>query len=128
MKYLQSDLYPELLKRNKIKIHIETGHIFFDNVNSNESIYSFFLAQQDHTKKLLNIVLETSVDYNDCISKYLLAIKYENEYDMLTQLHQKNTGVSPKDLLELENLGTAIDIIENNSRYNLQFNCLLRVM
>ena len=47
---------------------------------------------------------------------------------MLTQLHQKNTGVSPKDLLELENLGTAIDIIENNSRYNLQFNCLLRVM
>ena len=79
MKYLQSDLYPELLKRNKIKIHIETGHIFFDHVNSNESIYSFFLAQQDHTKKLLNIVLETSVDY-----KYLLAIKYENEYDMLT--------------------------------------------
>ena len=53
--------------------HIETGNIFFDNVNSNSgvSIYDFFIAQQDYTKKLL-IIFE---DYEVNILEYLLAIK-----------------------------------------------------
>ena len=43
------------MRENKIKIHIETGNLFFDNENSNESIYDFFLTQGHPNKKLMPI-------------------------------------------------------------------------
>ena len=39
------------MEKTKIKIHIETEKLFFDNTNSDESIYNFFIAQQYQTKK-----------------------------------------------------------------------------
>ena len=42
LEYLQSDECSEIFKRNKITIYIETGNLFFNNVNTNESIYDFF--------------------------------------------------------------------------------------
>ena len=71
LKYLQSDICGAILFCNKIKIHVETGDIFFDNVNSNESIYNFFLTQQDETKKLSKIELDFNDDYDDYITKFL---------------------------------------------------------
>ena len=44
LEYLQSRESHELFKRIKITIHIETGNLFFDNVNSNESILWFFIG------------------------------------------------------------------------------------
>ena len=41
-----------------MKIHLESGNIYYDNQNTNESIYNFFQVQQNHTKKPLNINLE----------------------------------------------------------------------
>ena len=38
------------MKRNKITIHTDTSNLFFDNRNTDESIYDFFLAQQDRNK------------------------------------------------------------------------------
>ena len=80
-----------MLKRNKIKIHIETGKLLSNNINSDESICSFFIAQEDQTKKLLKTEFETSEDYKDYIEKYLLAIKNVNDdkYDMLTHKNSK---------------------------------------
>ena len=43
--YLQSDEYYELLKRNNVPIHMETRNIYFDNINSGESIYDFLAIQ-----------------------------------------------------------------------------------
>ena len=61
--YLQSDTCSGVLISNKIKIHTKTSDIFFDNVNSRESIYNFFLNQQDEKKKLLkkNLVLAVTM-------------------------------------------------------------------
>ena len=61
--YIQSDTCSGVLISNKIKIHTETSDIFFDNVNSRESIYNFFLNQQDEKKKLLkkNLVLAVTM-------------------------------------------------------------------
>ena len=57
-----------------------------DNVNSAESIYKFLLAQQDTSKKLLNIAFKTSESYDEYITNYLAAIENINDdkYDMLT--------------------------------------------
>ena len=90
-KYLQSDICATLLKKNKIEIHIKTGQLFFDNVNSAEIIYKFLLAQQDTFKELLNIKFKTFDDYDEYITKYLAAIKNinDNKYDMLTNKNSK---------------------------------------
>lgn len=51
--YLQFDVCGNLSQKNKIKIHIETAQLFFYSINSNESIYDFFLEQQNQRKKLI---------------------------------------------------------------------------
>ena len=48
------DLCQPLIQRNKLSIHIESGNIYYDKIDTGESIYSFFIAQQDHTKKLIS--------------------------------------------------------------------------
>ena len=39
--FLQSAEYEEILVQNKMKIHVESGSIFHNNIDTNESIYSF---------------------------------------------------------------------------------------
>ena len=40
--FLQSAECEEILVQNKQKIHVESGNIFHNNIDTNESIYSFF--------------------------------------------------------------------------------------
>ena len=47
LEFLQSDVCSKILVNNKLKIHIETGIIYYDNHDTNESITSFILAQQN---------------------------------------------------------------------------------
>ena len=51
---LQDEIWENLMQRNKITIHVETGNIYYDNINTAEIIYTFFAAQQDQTKKLMS--------------------------------------------------------------------------
>ena len=39
------------MKANKLKIHVESGNIYYDNIDTNESLYSFFENQEDEKKK-----------------------------------------------------------------------------
>ena len=39
---------------NKLKTHIETGNISYDNNDTNESIFDFLLKQRDPTKGIIN--------------------------------------------------------------------------
>ena len=63
LSYLQNDHCADITGVIKIKIHIESGYILFDNVNLNESIYDFFYAQPDKTKKLILIEFQISDTY-----------------------------------------------------------------
>ena len=51
LEYLTTDYGSEVLAKNKMKIHLETGNIYYNNKNMQERIYDFLLAQQDETKK-----------------------------------------------------------------------------
>ena len=44
---LQFDSCHEIFIKNKLKTHIETGKIFFSNLDTNESIYGFFQQQEN---------------------------------------------------------------------------------
>ena len=74
------------MRENKIKIHIETGNLFFDNENFNESIYDFLLAQLNTTKKLIPIEFKNSDKYENYVIEYFDVIKskIDDKYDMLT--------------------------------------------
>ena len=45
LNFLHSNICKKLLEDNKLKIHTETGNIYYDNNDTNESIHSFILAQ-----------------------------------------------------------------------------------
>ena len=51
LNYLSSKYGSQVSKRNKMKIHIESGQIFIDNQITGESLYDFLRVQQDLTKK-----------------------------------------------------------------------------
>ena len=42
--YLLSDFATEVLAKNKMKIHLDTRNIYYDNLNMRESNYSFMHA------------------------------------------------------------------------------------
>ena len=67
IEFLSLDIGSQIFRENMLSIHIETGNIFYDNYNTNESIYSFFLNQQDETKQ----VIHTTLTYKDSFSNYL---------------------------------------------------------
>ena len=52
--FLSSDIGLQIFGENMLSIHIETENIFYDNYNTNESIYSFLLNQQDETKQIIH--------------------------------------------------------------------------
>ena len=79
--YLSPKYGSRVLKRNKMKIHIELGQIFIDNQIKEESIYDFLCAQQDITKKILKVNVEIIDDF-DYYVKEVLANITDDRYDM----------------------------------------------
>ena len=45
--FLQGKICKKILEDNKLKIHIETGNIYYDNTDTNKSIHNFILAQSN---------------------------------------------------------------------------------
>ena len=49
-------------KKRKIKIHLESGEIYWDNINTGENFYNFLRAQENVSKKFLNLDINLSGD------------------------------------------------------------------
>ena len=45
--FLISDLGRKTMTQNKLSIHVESGHIFYDNHNIGENFYNFLLSQEN---------------------------------------------------------------------------------
>ena len=67
VEYLTTDYGREVLAKNKMKIHLETGNIHYNNKNMQERMYDFLLAQQDETEKLMDY----KIDLTDHFEFYL---------------------------------------------------------
>ena len=64
-----------------MEIHIESGQIFIDNQIMGESLYNFLRAQQDITKKILNVNVAITDDF-DYYIKEILANITDDRNDM----------------------------------------------
>ena len=63
--FLQWNYCKEILENNDLKIHIETGNIYYKNNDTNESIFEFMKNQQDSSKGKINFNLMYDGNYND---------------------------------------------------------------
>ena len=92
LNFVQSDTCEDLMKNNNLKIHVDTGHIFHNNIDANESIFDFFENQEDETKQFLeDFEFNITDSYDDYFMKYLVNIKDGNDdkFDMLTNKNSK---------------------------------------
>ena len=55
----------EILENNNLKIHIETGNIYYKNEDTNESIFEFIKNQQDSSKGMINYDLFFEGNFKD---------------------------------------------------------------
>ena len=56
--FLQWDYCKEILENNNLKIHVETGNIYYKNNDTNESIFEFMKNQQDSSIGKINFNLK----------------------------------------------------------------------
>ena len=61
--FLHSDISKRILTSKKLKIHLETGIINYNDQDTNESIFDFFYKQQDSTKGVIDYDFVYSGDY-----------------------------------------------------------------
>ena len=89
--YLTSEECRDILEREDIQIHIDSGDIFVNNQNTGKSIYDFLLNQQDENKKKLPIDFSYDDNYTDYIIKYLPSINEvdDDKFDVLTNKNSK---------------------------------------
>ena len=73
--FLQWDLCTEILENNKLKIHIETGKIYYKNEDTNQSIFKIIKNQQDSSEGMVNYNLSFEGSFKDYY-KWIL-----NDYD-----------------------------------------------
>ena len=63
--FLQTDFCKEILISNDLKIHIETGNIYHNDTDTNESIFEFMKNQQDSSKGIINTDLKNEGSYKN---------------------------------------------------------------
>ena len=83
LEYLSSNFAANILSKNKLKIHLESGQFFRNNIITNESIYDFLLKQQDETKKELLIEVPVGNDFEVYVRELLTNVK-DDDYDFHT--------------------------------------------
>ena len=83
LEYLSSNFGARLLTKNKLKIHLESGQFFHNNIITNESIYDFLLKQQDQTKRELYPEVLVGNDFEFYVNELLTNVQ-DNDYDLHT--------------------------------------------
>ena len=83
LEFLSSGFSRNILLKNKLKIHLESGQFFHNNIITNESIYDFLSKQQDETKKELLIEVPSGDDFEVYVRELLTNVK-DDEYDLHT--------------------------------------------
>ena len=82
---MQSDFCQKTFIENKLKIHIETGKIFLNNLDANESICGDFQQQENQSKAKINFEFCFTVSYEDYFDWLVQGFKgnKDQKYDVL---------------------------------------------
>ena len=81
LEFFASNFGKNLLTKNKIQIHIDSGQIFHDNKITSETLYDFLKRQQDLNKKVLKVNPPIGDDSNYYVREILTNIK-DDTFDL----------------------------------------------
>ena len=89
--FLQSDFCKEILLSNDLKIHIETGNIFYQDKDTNESIFEFMKNQQNISKGIIHHILKFDGNYKNYFKWILNEFEAEEKkrYDIFSNQNTK---------------------------------------
>ena len=88
---MQSEQWKQILVSNKLKLHIETGNIYYNNQDTNEGTLDFFFNQQNPNTEVINfdfVYGESYADYFDWLIKGFDSYQ-KNKLDVLTCKNSK---------------------------------------
>ena len=79
------------MTNNNLSIHIETGDIFYNDLNTKENFYNFLLAQQNKLKQLIPKRISYHYSFEKYTRRFLLSFSLEEIYrfDMLSNKNVK---------------------------------------
>ena len=83
---LQSEYFRKIFETNNLKIHIETGNIYYQDRDTNESIFHFIQNQQNITKGFVQKDFKFSSNYKDYFQWILhqFDANEKTNYDLLS--------------------------------------------
>ena len=84
--YLSSDFAREVLSKNKMKIHLDTGNIYYNNLNIRER--AFMHEQQDETKKFIDFYLDINNDFEFYLNEVIVGAT-DDKFDIYTHSTSK---------------------------------------
>ena len=89
--FLLSDLGRKTMTQNKLGIHVDSGDIFYDNHNTEESFSSFLLSQQNEEAAFVPKKSSYSNTFEKYITSFLqnLSIDDQEKFDLLTFKNSK---------------------------------------
>ena len=104
--FLQSENCKKILTTNKLKIHVETGNIYYDNNDTSKSIFDFFLKQQDPTKGIIEHDFVYGGSYNDYFQWLIDGFdsQEKTKLDVLTSKNAKFFFYRMNEVLQANNL------------------------
>ena len=103
---MQSDQCKQILVNNKLKIHIETGNIYHDNQDTNDSILDFFFNQQNQIREVISFDIVYGESYTDYFNWLIKGFDscQKNKFDVLTCKNSKYLLYHYNDILQESNL------------------------
>ena len=90
------------MTNKSLSIHVESRYIFYQNFNTNETFYSFLLAQQDETKSVVPKRISYSYSFEKYIQSYLPSFSIDDaeKYDLYLNKNAKYLLYKFKDWIE----------------------------
>ena len=84
--FLQTDYCKEILISNDLKVYIETGNIYYNDTDTNESIFEFMKNEQDTSKGIINTDLKYEGNYKSYFQWILNGFEPygKTKYDLLS--------------------------------------------
>ena len=89
--FLLSEFAFRIMEENKMKIHIESGDIYFDKYNTGESLFDFLKMQQNDNHSFIDHDFYYNASYDDYFREFLNDITGEEntKYDYFTNRNAK---------------------------------------
>ena len=89
LKYLTTIYAKNVFVKDNMKIHMEMGNIYHQNVNMRERTYNFLAAQEDQTKKLMLYKIDPRINFSNYLAEIVHPAIKNDEYDIKTNSASK---------------------------------------